>query len=56
MVRKMSKLVILKPKRPGAEGYKVLKEQIMIFSRERNTDNSFEITKSDVEDAQFAAT
>ena len=56
MVRNMSKLVVLKPKRPGAEGYKVLKEQMMIFSREKNTDNPFEITKSDVEDAQFAAT
>ena len=43
-----------KPGRPCAEGYKVLKEQMMIFSEQKKKDNPFEITKSDVEDAQFA--
>ena len=43
-----------KPGRSCAEGYKVLKEQMMIFSEQQNTDNPFEITESEVEDAQFA--
>ena len=44
----------LKPGRPCAEVYKVLEEQMMFFSEQQNTDNPFEITESDVEDAQFA--
>ena len=43
-----------KPGRPCAEGYIVLKEQMMIFSKQQNTKNPFEITEFDVEDAQFA--
>ena len=39
--------------KPCAEGYKVLKEQMAIFSEQQNTANAFEITYSDVEDAQF---
>ena len=42
-----------KPGKPCAEGYKVLKEQMTIFSEQQNTANAFEITDSDVEDAQF---
>ena len=42
-----------KPGKPCAEGYKVLKEQMNIFSEQQNTANAFEITDSDVEDAQF---
>ena len=42
-----------KPRKPCAEGYKVLKEQMTIFSEQQNTANAFEITDSDVEDAQF---
>ena len=42
-----------KPGKPFVEGYKVLKEQITIFSEQQNTTNAFEITDSDVEDAQF---
>ena len=42
-----------KPGKPCAEGYKVLKEQMTIFSEQQNTANTFEITDSDVEDAQF---
>ena len=42
-----------KPGKPFAEGYKVLKEQMTIFSEQQNTTNAFEITDSDVEDAQF---
>ena len=40
--------------RPCADGYKVLKEQVMIFSEQKNMHNLFEITESKVEDAQFA--
>ena len=40
-----------KPGKPCAEGYKVLKEQMTIFSEQQNT--GFEITNSNVEDAQF---
>lgn len=42
-----------KPGKPCAEGSKVLKEQMTIFSEQQNTVNPFEITDSDVEDAQF---
>ena len=42
-----------KPKRPCAEGYKVLKEQMTIFEDQQGYENPFEITDSDVEDAQF---
>ena len=42
-----------KPGKPCAEGYKVLKKQMTIFSEQQNTANAFEITDSDVEDAQF---
>ena len=42
-----------KPGKPCAEGYKVLKEQMTIFSEQQNTANAFEITSSNVEDAQF---
>ena len=45
-----------KPGKPCAEGYKVLKEQMTIFSEQQNTANAFEITNSDVEDAQFPGT
>ena len=40
--------------RPCADGCKVLKEQVMIFSEQKNMHNLFEITESKVEDAQFA--
>ena len=40
--------------RPCADGYKVLKEQVMIFSEQKNMGNLFEMTESKVEDAQFA--
>ena len=43
-----------KPGRPFAEGYKILKEHMMIFSGQQDTDNPFEITEPDVEDALFA--
>ena len=43
-----------KPWRPCADGYNVLKEQLMIFSAQENTHNPFEIPESDVEDAQFS--
>ena len=42
-----------KPGGPSAEGYKVLKEQMMIFSEEQSIDNTFEITKPNIEDAHF---
>ena len=35
------------------EGYKILKEQMTIFSEQQNTANPFEITDSDVEESQF---
>ena len=41
------------PGKPCAEGYKVPKEQMTIFSEQQNTANAFEITDLDVEDAQF---
>ena len=41
------------PGKPCAEGYKVLKEQMTIFTEQQNTANPFEITDFDVEDAQF---
>ena len=47
------KISCFKPGKPCAEGYKVLKEQMTIFSEQQNTANTFEITDSDVEDAQF---
>ena len=37
----------------SAEGYKVLKEQMTIFSGQQSTANPFEITDSDVEESQF---
>ena len=43
-----------KPGKLSAEGYKVLKEQMKIFTDQQNTDNPLEITESDVENAQFA--
>ena len=42
-----------KPGKPCAEGYKVLKKQMTIFSEQQNTANAFKITDSDVEDVQF---
>ena len=42
-----------KPGKPCPEGYKVLKEQMTIFSEQQNTTNAFEIADSNVEDAQF---
>ena len=42
-----------KPGKPCAERYKVLKEQMTIFSEQQNIANTFKITDSDVEDAQF---
>ena len=42
-----------KPGTPCAEGYKVLKEQMTIFSGQQDTTNPFEITDSDVEESQF---
>ena len=50
MARMMNKSAVGKP---CAEGYKVLKEQITIFSEQQNTANAFEIIDSDVEDAHF---
>ena len=43
-----------KPGRPSAWEYKVLKEQMIIFSQQQNMDNPFETTKSVVENARFA--
>ena len=34
-----------KPGRPYADGYEILKEQMLIFSEQQNTDNLFEITE-----------
>ena len=42
-----------KPGSPCAEGYKVLKDQMTIFSKQQSTANPFEITDSDVEESQF---
>ena len=43
-----------KPGKLSTEGYKVLKKQMKILRDQQNTDNPFEITESDVENAQFA--
>ena len=39
---------------PCAEVYKVLKEQMIIFSEQQDTANPFEITDSDIEESQFS--
>ena len=53
MVKKMSNLVVLNQEDLVLRN-KVLKEQMMFFSQQQNTDNPFKTTESDVGDAQFA--